>query len=441
MTQQELNGVPMDVPKMWNLRLDLIKMINDIDTEVVPLLPEVALPKSQQGTWPKQQYKKTGEPTVNALRYYGPDFGKDREYRTDLIVKTAPMNLASDKQVKEYLLSIGWKPTEWNFKKGKDGKPIRDTMGNRVRTSPKLTIESLESCDWPEGSEEIGKKIVARLAYAHRFGMINGWFRDMRADGSIEARVNSMGTPTGRMTHRQVVNVPGTHRLLGRELRECFTTLEGYSRIGIDLKSCQLRGLSNYMKDEEHRKQVIFGDPHQYTADIANLNHRAEPRQDGKKINFSVLFGASAGKVASDLKISEAEAKFIMNNLYQGLPALKKLTVKLEDEWKKKGFIVGLDGRAIWVRARHMLLVYLMQDLESVVMKSFIREVIRLMENTGSRLVTTMHDEVQFLVPDPLVDAFQEQAREAIRIVNERFNLWCPQDIDMHVGRTWAECH
>jgi hypothetical protein len=52
-----------------------------------------------------------------------------------------------------------------------------------------------------------------------------------------------------------------------------------------------------------------------------------------------------------------------------------------------------------------------------------------------------MHDEVQFLVPDPLVDAFQEQAREAIRIVNERFNLWCPQDIDMHVGRTWAECH
>jgi DNA polymerase I len=447
MTGQEINGVPFDSQYAWKLRRKLVSKIQRIDQEVVPLLPEVPLPKSQQSTWPSKQYKKDGTPTVQAIKYYGEDFGKDREYRTDLIIRTQPMNLGSEKQVKEYLMSIGWIPTEWNFKKDpKTGKPMRDMMGNKMRTSPKLTLSSLESCKWPENHADMGNKIVERLMLSHRAGMLAGFIRDLRPDGKLTASVNPMGTPTGRMTHRVVVNVPGNKAKYGKELRSCFVSEPGYTRVGIDLKSCQVYGLAHYLEDEVYRTVVTEGDQHQYAADLAGL----EDRQDGKKLNYSILFGASDEKLASDLGISKAKAAYVRKLYFQGLPKLDALIRKLEAEWKQKGYITGLDGRAVWVRAKHMLLNYLLQSLEAIVMKNFINNIflyhqirngVRWNYGDTFKLVTTMHDEVQFLVKDEHVEEFCDVARRSIDEVNRKFNLWCPQDIDINIGRTWSECH
>ena len=450
-TGQELTGCPLDIPRVWSIRTELKDRIRKIDEECVPLCPPVPLPKTKQGTWPKQQYKKDGTPTVNALRYYGDDFGREKEYRTDLIVKTAPINLGSDPQVKKYLMSIGWVPTEWNYKKGKDGRPLRDARGNRIRTSPRLTLDSLESCTFPPEHADMGSMIVQRLMMAHRRGMVTGWLRDCTADGRISARAIPMGTPTGRMTHRQVVNVPGVKKdedknILkgieggyGYDLRSCFTSDPGYTRVGIDLVSCQIYGLSHYMRDEEYRYQVTEGDHHQFAADLANL----ADRQAGKKFNYSILFGASDEKLATDLGITKAEAAAARAAYYRGLPKLDALLKRLEREWKQYGYIIGLDGRAIWVRAQHMLLVYLLQTLESVVIKNFIINVYKAAVEAGIdfKLVTTMHDECQWLVKDEHVTIFTEICEAAIEKVNRDFDLWCPQAIDINLGTTWAECH
>jgi len=450
-TDQELNGCPLDLPLVWDTRVKLKNQILQTDREVVPLLPEHPLPKSRQGTWPSVQYKKDGTPTVNALRYYGDRFGQEKEYRTDAIVKTAPINLGSPDQVKKYLMTIGWIPTEWNYKKGKDGKPMRDERGNRIRTSPKLTLDSLESCKFPEEHADIGERIVERLMLAHRTSILTGLLRDCRGDGRISARAIPMGTPTGRMTHRQVVNVPGVRKdddksiLMGKaggygfELRSCFTSDPGYTRVGVDLQSCQIYGLSHYMRDEEYRYQVTEGDHHQYAADLAGL----ADRQDGKKLNYSILFGASDEKLATDLGITKAQAAAVRAAYFKGLPKLDALLKKLEREWKQYGYITGLDGRAVWVRAKHMLLVYLLQTLESVIMKSFIIDVHKAAAEAGLdyKLVTTMHDECQFLVKDEHVSIFTTICETAIAAINLRFNLWCPQAIDINLGTTWAECH
>ena len=348
-------------------------------------------------------------------------------------------------------MTIGWIPTEWNFKKGKDGKPLRDAQGNRIRTSPKLTLDSLESCTFPPEHENMGRQIVQRLMLAHRRSMLTGLLRDCRGDGKISARAIPMGTPTGRMTHRQVVNVPGVRKddnkqILkgidggyGYELRSCFTSEPGYTRVGIDLVSCQIYGLSHYMRDEEYRYQVTEGDHHQYAADLAGLSDR----QDGKKLNYSILFGASDEKLATDLGITKQQAAAVRKAYFQGLPKLAALVKRLETEWKQYGYITGLDGRAVWVRAQHMLLVYLLQSLEAIVMKHFIVDVYKAAREAGLdfKLVTTMHDEVQFLVKDEHVSIFTSICQSAIEGINRRFDLWCPQAIDINLGTTWAECH
>jgi DNA polymerase-1 len=436
MTEQEIYGVPFNDAGARDLLGTLLGEISSIDVELVPQLPQVPLSKSRQSTWPKVQFKKDGTPSQAAIKYYGPEF---TTYRTDLIVKTEPINLGSEKQVKEYLQSIGWVPTEWNFKKGVDGKPIRDQYGDKVKTSPKLTLDSLESCQWPEGQATFGEKVVRRLMLAHRAGMVEGFLRDVRPDGRISAETTPMGTPTGRMTHRKVVNVPRATSPLGAELRGLFGTDPGYVRIGADLKSCQLRGLCHYMGDEEFQRQVLEGDVHTYVQELAYL----DTRDQGKKLVYTTLFGAGVHKIATDLGLTLEEAKRVKESFFKNLPKLKELLDRLSREWKEKGYLTGLDGRVIWVRAEHMLLVYLMQGLEAVVMKYFLREVWFDVALRGivAHQVQVNHDEVQYLVREENVDEFIRVAEDCIKAANSRFGLHCPQAIDVKRGSTWAECH
>ena len=433
MTEQEKNGVPLDVEQVRRLHMAVDTEVVQIDCDVVPLCPDVPLSTSRQSNWPEKQFKKDGSPTVAARRYYGEDF---ETYRTDRIVRTEPMNLGSEKQVKTYLLTLGWVPTEWNFKKVK-GREIRDEEGNKIKTSPRLTEDSLTSVKWKEGEEFIGTSIVRRLMLSHRRGMLEGWLRNVRPDGRITASAVPCGTPTGRMTHRIVVNVPGVNAPLGREMRSCLTSAPGYTRLGIDLASCQLRGLCHYMGDEEYQRQVVEGDAHQYMADLADL----ATRQQGKKLNYTTLFGAGIDKIATDLGITKAEARRVKKTMFQNLPKLKELIDNLSREWKVHGYVLGLDGRPLWVRAEHMLLVYLMQGLEAVTIKNFMALIDTERRRLNYQLVTTMHDEVQYLVRDEDVAEFKVVAYHAIGLVNDKYNLQCPQAIDIKEGETWAQCH
>jgi len=106
-----------------------------------------------------------------------------------------------------------------------------------------------------------------------------------------------------------------------------------------------------------------------------------------------------------------------------------------------KGYLTGIDGRALWVRAKNAVLVYLMQDLEAVTIKNFMIKQAYICQQLDYQLVTTMHDEVQYLVRDDHVSTFKTMAQWSIDRVNEKFNLKCPQAIDIKTGSTWADCH
>jgi len=220
--------------------------------------------------------------------------------------------------------------------------------------------------------------------------------------------------------------------------------------VGIDLKGCQIRGLSHYMPDERYMNAILNGkkedgtDVHSVIQKLAKL----PTYHKGKTYHYLTLFGGGDEKAATDLGMSVIEAKLTRRRFFEGLPALPNLLSRLKEEWILQGYITGIDGRAIWVRAEHMLLVYLLQTLESVVIKNFIirlTELCRLSPINGNwivfQLITTMHDEVQFLVKHEHIVGFKGAAEQAIIDVNNKFQLKCPQAIDITTGTTWAECH
>lgn len=108
--------------------------------------------------------------------------------------------MAQHAVVKDFLTKLGWKPTEWNYKKDAKGQLLRDEKGKLIASSPKLTEDSFKSL--PAG---VGKDIADYNTYTHRRKFIEnpadgekGLLNLVREDGRISCGINCFGTSTGR---------------------------------------------------------------------------------------------------------------------------------------------------------------------------------------------------------------------------------------------------
>ena len=163
--------------------------------------------------------------------------------------------------MKQFLLKQGWKPTQWTFKKDRDGKVLRDDKNKPINNSPKLTEDSYESI-----KGEIGNKISRWATLTHRRNTLSnpkddtkGWQNVVRPDGRLVCIPDTLGAATGRMTHKNLVNVPGVKSLFGKEMREVFIADKGNMLVGADAAGAQLRLLAAAMEDEEYVELVVDG--------------------------------------------------------------------------------------------------------------------------------------------------------------------------------------
>lgn len=114
-------------------------------------------------------------------------------------------NLDSNDQLKTLLFDLGWKPTQWNYKKDKAGRIIYNEDRTPIKTSPKLTEDSYKSLN-----VGIGPDVARYIQCGHRASQIRGWLSNLDNNNFIHAGANSLGTPTSRMRHR-VVNITASH--------------------------------------------------------------------------------------------------------------------------------------------------------------------------------------------------------------------------------------
>ena len=112
-----------------------------------------------------------------------------------------PFNLGSRKQIGEYLLEFGWKPTKFT----PTGQPIVDEkVLSQVKNIPEAAI------------------IAEYLMLQKRIAQINSWFKELGDDGRIHGFVNTNGAVTGRMTHRSpnMAQVPSTSSPYGKATKK-----------------------------------------------------------------------------------------------------------------------------------------------------------------------------------------------------------------------------
>ncbi len=475
---QELNGIGFDQDKARALTLRIRKEMQEIESEVLPKLPQRKLKKSEEHyyTIPSKPFKMDGTFSFYMERFLEKhSVGASAERRViqwngeeitieggKLLPATKPMELSNQDDLKAWLLSAGWEPSLWNFKKDKNGKPERDPKTKEpIKTSPKMQENGRLCPNLEEMSGDIVKPVVRWLSYRNRLAVLDGWLLNPRLafDGRLTAGSSGI-TNTFRQKHVVVTNIPKNkeHVLLGREFRELFTAFPGQVLVGFDASALEdrIKGALTWKYDggEYARKILAEGyDPHQESADVWGID-----RSQAKSGNYGLSYGCSPPKLAKILKCGREAAERYHKAYWQLNGALKLLDEALGRHWEANGkkYIVGLDGRKVFSRHRHSLVNLAIQSTGSILMDysqawmdkqlggvSLVDRVYPCYTPKGHRVfrVAFMHDELVYSCDPAIATHVAELGKESIRKAGEFFKLKVPLMSSASIGNNWSEVH
>ena len=349
----------------------------------------------------------------------------DEEYEAlsknpdDYIVRSdsEPFNLGSRKQIGEYLLEFGWKPTKFT----PTGQPIVDEkVLSQIKNIPEAAI------------------IAEYLMLQKRIAQINSWFKEMEDDGRIHGYVNTNGAVTGRMTHSgpNMAQIPSTSSPYGKECRECWTVDDNYKLVGIDASGLELRMLAHYMDDEEFTYELLNGDIHTANQMAAGLKSRSQ----AKTFIYALLYGAGDAKLGSVVGGNAKDGGRLRQSFFDNLPAFKNLKDRVARA-AERGYLKGLDKRKLFVRSEHSALNTLLQGAGAVIMKQALVNMQESIKDLDAHFVANVHDEWQIEVREDLADEVGKLGVAAIEQAGRDFNLKCQLTGEYNVGNNWADTH
>lgn len=410
---QAYSGVKFDVDKARTLLAHIEDEMLKIKNEVDPKLPPRELKTAEKAFYkiPAKPFKSNGEfsstlekwlekhnaevvETTEGYKIKAYDFEVPLVVNEILPVKL-PMEIEDNQELKQYFLDSGWEPHEdfWNFKKGADGKNLRDDNGKYVKTTPKIQHQGQLCPNLLKLDGDIPAKVVKFLSYRNRKGVVEGWMNNWRIefDGRLSAEISGYA-PTSRVKHKTVCNVPKADIkvLLGNEMRDLFTVDDGFWYVGTDAAALENRTLSHYTykyDDGKFARLQTESDPHSFNSfaffpqlhkqfDINNPENKENPdfkpwRNKAKTGAYLLAFGGGAAKLASSLGLSKKAGEKAYNNYWEMNEGLGKLKEAAENYFETKGqkkFIPAIDGRLVSVRGKNVLLSCLGQGLGAICM-------------------------------------------------------------------------
>lgn len=168
----------------------------------------------------------------------------------------------------------------------------------------------------------------------------------------------------------------------------------------------------------------------------------AEQKKCGSDFILRKFFN---GKTRAGDRILSQVGNKLKEDFLNQTPALKKLVEGVKKAVKKRGYLVGLDGRHLHVRSEHSALNTLLQSAGALVCKRWMVELDREIEARGWRgkadLMAWVHDELQFEVDPEIAEEFGKVSVECIKKAGEYLKVNVPLDGEYKIGKTWRDCH
>lgn len=326
----------------------------------------------------------------------------------------------------------------------------------------------------------------------------NAWLKLVGEDGRIHGYVNVGGTISGRGSHTSpniaqvpkvlvvpvrgqdgnynskvvdktgvpydfIFNADGTEKkktiLFGRagkfgfECRSLFGPPEGWWEMGCDLSGVELRCLAARLAEFDggaYVDEVLNGDPH--TKNM--IAFQIDSRDTSKTCLYAIMYGGGDEKIGSIVLPPSASAGEMKNrgkqlkaNLQNGIPAFGKLIQKVGKE-ARRGHLIGLDGRKLWVRSPHAALNLQLQSDAAILAKTWVIFFEEMMEEAGYvygvdwGMQAWVHDEIQAACrTKEIAEHAGRLCVQAAAEAGEHYNYAAPIGAEAKIGKGWAECH
>ena len=408
-------GFWFDTEAAERLYADLIRKRDEMAKELTSLFPPWYEPRDKEPFVPKKDNSKKGYKA-------GCPFTR---------IKLVTFNPNSRQHIYKCLMKkYNWKPTEFT----ENGQP-------------KVSEEILNALPYPEA-----KKLAEYLMIQKRIGQLaegdKAWLKLVCPDHKIHGEVITNGAVTGRMTHNNpnVAQVPAVRAPYGHECRSLFRPSPGYVLVGADASGLELRCLAHYMAKwdgGEYAKVILEGDIHTVNQQAAGL----PTRNHAKTFIYAFLYGAGDEKIGEIIGKGKAAGRKLRMQFLQKIPALANLQAAVEKAVKKRGYLIGLDGRHLKIRSSHAALNTLLQSAGALVMKKALVILDKSLQAKGYvpgrdyEFVANIHDEWQIEAKPEIAEDVGRTAVESIRKAGEHFGFRCPLDGEYKIGNSWAETH
>lgn len=368
-------------------------------------------------------------------------------YLEDLIRKVEqaaghPLNLNSPKQLGELLfgeLKLVEKP-----KKTKTGQFVTDEE----------TLSTLSQ------KHEVVRDILAYREAAK----LKGTYLDALprfispADGRIHSQFHQLLTATGRLASQDpnLQNIP-VRSDQGKLIRKAFVPRsDEYLILSADYSQIELRIMAALSGDEAMIHAFRDNrDIHTETASrvygVAREDVTSDMRRAAKMVNFGIIYGISAFGLSQRLGCPRAEAAALIENYFTQFPGVKAYMDTLIEKATRLGYAETLCGRKrmlpdlqsanknIRSSAERTAINTPIQGTAAEMIKIAMIRVHRLLEQTRSRLILQIHDEL-------LIDLHKEEQELVSPIVETMRTALVlphgvPASVEVQTGANWLEAH
>lgn len=274
--------------------------------------------------------------------------------------------------------------------------------------------------------------------------------------GRIYTSFHQAVTATGRLSSSDpnLQNIP-VRTEIGGEIRKAFIAPPGRLLLAADYSQIELRVLAHLSQDEKLLETFQAGeDLHERTAcEIFNVHPgliTSAMRSAAKRVNFGILYGISAFRLAKELGIPQAEAKGYIDRFFEIYPGVKMFIDGQIQLAKTQGYVSTLMGRRRYLPAinsrnfnqrsfdERNAVNAPIQGSAADLMKLAMISVHQAIQagDVQADMLLQVHDELIFELDEGQAEAAGQNVKELMENV---FELDAPLKVEVKTGNNWGE--
>ncbi|HZV02696.1 MAG TPA: DNA polymerase I [Planctomycetota bacterium] len=336
----------------------------------------------------------------------------------------------------------------------KAGVRAKKTMTGAASTDIEVLEKLAEHHDLP-----------AKILEHRSFQKLKGTYVDAlpqlvnKKTGRVHTSFNQAVAATGRLSSSDpnLQNIP-IRTPEGKRIRGAFVAGEpGWLMLSADYSQIELRLLAHLSKDEGLLAAFRAGeDIHRATAarifDKKPDEVTSELRGRAKVINFGIVYGMGAARLARETGMPYGEAIDFIKGYFDKYPAVKAYLDSQIEHARKHGYVATVLGRKrllpeIWSSNRQLQMTAeriatntpIQGSAADLIKVAMIKLDARLeREKFPAHMLLQVHDELVFEVEEKRVQELADMVRHEMSTAVE---LTVPLKVDVGWGRSWLDAH